>query len=200
MDHLRYAHLPEAEQQRVFLDITWADPVISAALVAAHSLALPDWLLVSGALYNTVWNCLTGRQPGHGINDIDLFYFDDTDISYEAEDAVIRRAAPAFAHLPLEVEIRNQACVHLWYPQKFGRQCPQYLNSAHSVAYFASKTHAVGVWLARDESLELVAPFGVAPIFQFRIVPNRAMDNRVTHEQKGQRALGCWPELAPEPW
>ena len=79
MDHLRYAHLPEAEQQRVFLDIIWADPVIRAALVAARDLDLPDWLLVSGVLYNTVWNRLTGRQPGHGINDIDLFYFDDTE-------------------------------------------------------------------------------------------------------------------------
>ncbi|MBO6724607.1 MAG: nucleotidyltransferase family protein [Rhizobiaceae bacterium] len=200
MDHLRYASHPEAEQQRVFLDIIWADPLIRAALVAARGLELPDWLIVSGALYNTVWNHLTGRQPDHGINDIDLFYFDGSDLSYEAEDAVIRRAAPAFAHLPVEVEIRNQARVHLWYPEKFGRQCPQYLSSAHSVEYFASKTHAVGVRLGNDDRLELVAPFGVRPIFQFRMVPNRALDNRATHEKKSARAKSCWPELTLEPW
>ena len=189
MYHLRYVGLPDAEQRRIFLELVWADPVIRAALVAARDLALPDWLIVSGVLYNAVWNALTGRQPGYGTKDIDLFYFDDGDLSYEAEDAVILHAAPAFAHLPLPVEIRNQARVHLWAPAKFGRPCPQYLSSAHSVAHFASKTHAVGVRLDEDDGLELVAPFGVADILSFRLTPNRTLNNRATHEEKGLRAL-----------
>ncbi|MBO6717084.1 MAG: nucleotidyltransferase family protein [Rhizobiaceae bacterium] len=200
MDCLRYAGLPDGEQRRVFLDIVWNDPTVRAALVAARELDLPDWLIVSGVLYNTVWNTLTGRSGGHGINDIDIFYFDDRDVSYEAEDAVIRRAEPFFADLPLPVEIRNQARVHLWYPGKFGRQCPQYRSSAHSVEYFASQAHAVGVRLLPDDRLELVAPFGLDGIFAFWIFPNRAMDNRTTHEAKGARAKACWPELSIEPW
>jgi hypothetical protein len=200
MDHLRYAGLPDAEQKRLFLDIVWADRNVRAALVATRALALPDWLIVSGALYNAAWNALTGREPGYGTKDIDLFYFDDADLSYEAEDAVITRAAPAFAHLPLPVEIRNQARVHLWAPAKFGRPCPQYLSSTHSVAHFASKTHAVGVRLLENDGLELVAPFGVSDIFAFRITPNHAVDNRLTHEQKGARAIVTWPEVTVEPW
>jgi uncharacterized protein len=200
MNHLRYANLPDAEQKRLFLDIVWADPVVRAALVAACDLALPDWLIVSGVLYNAVWNALTGRPPGYGTKDIDLFYFGDIDLSYEAEDAVITRAAPAFAHLPLPVEIRNQARVHLWAPAKFGRPCPQYLSSTHSVGHFASKTHAVGVRLRDDDRLDLVAPFGLADIFFFRLTPNRTLDNRVTHERKGLRASATWPEVTVEPW
>ena len=200
MDHLRFADLPDAEQKRHFLDIVWADPIIRAALVAARGLDLPDWLIVSGVLYNAVWNVLTGRAPGYGTNDIDLFYFDDRDLSYEAEDAVITRVTPAFAHLPLPVEIRNQARVHLWAPAKFGRPCPQYLSSTHSVSHFASKTHAVGIRLFEDDHLELVAPFGLADIFSFRLTPNRTLDNRATHEAKGARALVTWPEVTVEPW
>jgi hypothetical protein len=199
-DHLRYASLPDADQRRIFLDIVSADPVVRAALVAAHDTALPDWLIVSGVLYNSVWNALTGRPPGYGTKDIDLFYFDSTDLSYDAEDVVISRSAPRFAGLPLPVEIRNQARVHLWYPQKYGSPCPQYSNAAHSVAYFASKTHAVGVRLSADASLELVAPFGVADIFAFRITPNHALDNRVTHERKGARAKAMWPQIIVEAW
>ena len=47
--------------------------------------------------------------------------FDGSDLSYEAEDAVIRRVKAAFDE-PLRsmVEVRNQARVHLWFEAKFG--------------------------------------------------------------------------------
>lgn len=198
--HLRYAGLSDSEQRRTFLDIVLADPIVSATIAAACELDLPDWLVVSGVLYNAVWNALTGRPPGHGTKDIDLFYFDDTDLSYAAEDAVIRRAEPHFTHLPLPVEIRNQARVHLWYPQKFGRICPRYRDSAHSLAYFASTTHAVGLRVEADGMPVLVAPFGLEPVFAFRVVPNHSLDNEATHLEKGVRAKRMWPEVTVEPW
>lgn len=198
--HLRHAGRPPCEQESAFREIVQADPLVHAALVAARALDLPDWRIVSGALYNTVWNHLTGRPSGHGIKDVDLFYFDDADLSWEAEDRVIRSAAPVFAHLPVPVEIRNQARVHLWYPEKFGRSCPRYESSAHAIGCFASKTHAVGVRLMPDGSLDLVAPFGLDDIFSFRVTPNHALDNRTTHEAKGARAASNWPEVTVLPW
>lgn len=145
MHHLRYSGLPFEEQRAAFLAIVASDPLLSETLARVRALALPDWLVVSGALYNSVWNHLTGKPPGYGIKDVDLFYFDDADLSYEAEDAVIRRAAKQLQGLALPVEVRNQARVHLWYPAKFGRECPRYTSASESVSYFASKTHAVGV-------------------------------------------------------
>ena len=161
MDHLRYAGLPLEEQRRVFLDIVWADPLIRDALTRARRFGLPDWRIVSGALYNSVWNVLTTRPSGYGIKDIDLFYFDATDLSYEAENDVIEAGATIFSDTPVPVEIRNQARVHLWFPAKFGRSCPRYASSDHSIEHFASKTHAVGVRLCADDALDLVAPFGL---------------------------------------
>ncbi|WP_296737754.1 nucleotidyltransferase family protein [Mesorhizobium sp.] len=200
MDHLRYSGLSFEDQRAAFLAIVTGDPVLGQTLERVRELALPDWLVVSGALYNSVWNHLTGKPPGYGIKDVDLFYFDDTDLSYEAEDTVIRRAAEHFEGLPLPVEVRNQARVHLWYPVKFGRECPQYRNSSESVSYFASKTHAVGVRYSRDGQLDLVAPFGLDDVFSFRITPNRALDNQRTHEAKGARARECWAEISVVPW
>jgi hypothetical protein len=198
--HLRWSGASTEAQRTAFIDIVLADPIVRSALEIARSVDLPDWLIVSGALYNTVWNHLTGRPSGYGIKDIDLFYFDDGDLSWEAEDQVIRSAAPAFAHLPLPVEIRNQARVHLWYAEKFGRPCPRYENSAHSIAYFASMTHAVGVRLGPDERLDLIAPFGLDDVFSFRMTPNHALDNRETHEAKAARAKAHWPEVSIVPW
>ncbi len=200
MNHLRYSGLPFEEQRAAFLAIVAADPLLAETLARVRALALPDWLVVSGALYNSVWNHLTGKPPGYGIKDVDLFYFDDSDLSYEAEDAVIRRAARHFERLPLPVEVRNQARVHLWYPEKFGQECPRYASASESVSYFASKTHAVGVRYGRDGALEVVAPFGLDDIFSFRIAPNRVLDNQRTHEMKGRRARECWPEITVVPW
>jgi hypothetical protein len=63
---------------------------------------------------------LTGRPLDYGIKDYDLGYFDGSDLSYEVEDAVIRRVKAAFDE-PLRsmVEVRNQASVHLWFETKF---------------------------------------------------------------------------------
>lgn len=199
MDHLRYSGLPFAAQRAAFLDIVSQEPLIREALARARSLALPDWLIVSGALYNSIWNHLTGKPSGYGIKDVDLFYFDESDLSYEAEDSAIARAASVFTGPP-PVEVRNQARVHLWYPIKFGRSCPRYSSSSESVRYFASKTHAVGVRYDDDGQLELVAPFGLDDIFSFRITPNRVMDNQQTHEAKGARAQANWPEITVVPW
>ena len=200
MDHLRYSGQPFETQRAVFLDIVSGDALIHETLVRARNLGLPDWLIVSGALYNSVWNQLTGKFSGYGIKDVDLFYFDDSDLSYEAEDRMIAGAAAVFAGLPLPIEVRNQARVHLWYPKKFGRSCPRYTSSSHSLRFFASRTHAVGVRYGADGQLELVAPFGLDDIFSFRITPNRVMDNQQTHEAKGARAKENWPEISVVDW
>ena len=187
-NHLRYAGRSFAEQRAALVEIISADPVVHAALIKARTIDLPDWLMVSGALYNAVWNNLTGKPSGFGTKDIDLFYFDASDLSYEAEDAVIARAATHFAGLPLPVEVRNQARVHLWFEQRFGHPYPRLGSSADALTLFASTTHAVGVRLHADGKFDVVAPFGLDDIFSFRIVPNRAIDNRATHEEKAARA------------
>ncbi|TIX38351.1 MAG: nucleotidyltransferase family protein [Mesorhizobium sp.] len=200
MDHLRYSGLSFETQRTAFLDIVSQDALIHEALVRARGLDLPDWLVVSGALYNSVWNHLTGKPSGHGIRDVDLFYFDESDLSYEAEDTVIRRAAEHFEGLALPVEVRNQARVHLWFEARFGGSYPRLSSSAEALCYFASKTHAVSVRFGNHGQLELVAPFGLDDIFSFRITPNRALDNRQTHETKGARARENWPEISVVPW
>ena len=95
-------------------EIVRTGPTLMAVLTTARELDLPDWLIFSGAVYQRVLNSLTGRDLDYGIKDYDLGYHDASDISYEAEDAVIRRVAAAYRP-PLDalVEVRNQARVHL---------------------------------------------------------------------------------------
>ncbi|HEY8575971.1 MAG TPA: nucleotidyltransferase family protein [Devosia sp.] len=199
-DHLRFAGANNAAQCEALRTLVLSSPLLGSVLERARDLDLPDWWVVSGALYNTVWNALTGRSLNNGIKDVDLFYWDGTNLSYEAEDAVIKRGAEIFSGLPLPVEIRNQARVHLWYQDHFGTPYAPLQSSCEAIDRFASKTHSVGVRLGGDGTLSIYAPFGLDDLFSFRITPNRCSDNRTTHETKGRRAMSVWPEITVEPW
>ncbi len=163
-------------------------------LRTARDLALPDWLLFSGAVYQRVLNDRTGRDLDYGIKDYDLGYF-DPDTSYEAEDAVIRRVAAA-CQPPLRemVEVRNQARVHLWFEDKFAEAYAPLAHSAEALERFVSPLFAVGVRLEPDDTLTVVAPFGLEDLFALRMRPN---PRRPTEgfDRTAASALARWPEI-----
>jgi len=198
MTHLRYANKSDALQRDTLIDITRASPKLMQALRTARNLNPPDWWIVSGAIYNQVWNHLTGRPDLFGVKDIDLFYF-DRDTSYEAEDRIIQTATSLFATDP-PIEIRNQARVHLWYEQHFGENYSALENCQQAIDRFASKTHSVGMRLRDDDSIDIYAPFGLNDIFSFLVTPNTTRNNRQTHERKSARQIQLWPELKIVPW
>ena len=47
---------------------------------------------------------------------------------------------------------------------------------------------------------EFLAPFGLEPVFDMRIVPNTRTLNRDTHERKGARCRELWPQVTVDPW
>jgi hypothetical protein len=113
---------------------------------------------------------------------------------------VIKACDARFAHLPLPIQVRNQARVHLWFEAKFGSPFTPLCSAGEMLGRYASKTHAVGARLDADGAMEIVAPFGLDDLFSFRMVPNPVLDNRVSHTNKGARAKAIWPELTVIPW
>ena len=93
-------------------------------------IGLPDTWLVAGCIAQTIWN-LGCRQPAEfGIKDIDLIYFDEQDLSFEAEVGHETRVRGLFRHLPIKLDVKNEARVHLWYEKRFGYPIKPYLSSA----------------------------------------------------------------------
>src|ERR1700730_17254926 len=163
----------ESELRKRLTAILRTTPPLMRVLSVARHLNLPDWLVFTGAVYQPVLNHLTGRPLDYGIKDYDLGYFDASDLSYDAEDAVIRRVKANFDE-PLRsmVEVRNQARVHLWFEAKFGESYTPLSCTAEALERFASATFAVGVRLESDDRLHIVAPFGLANLFALRLRPN----------------------------
>jgi hypothetical protein len=179
--------------------IVRAAPSLMHVLATARDLELPDWLLFSGAVYQRVLNRLTGRDPDYGVKDYDLGYYDASDISYEAEDVVIRRVAAAFEP-PLRelVEVRNQARVHLWFEGKFGEPYAPLGCTGEALSRFVSPLFAVGVRLEPDDRLTITAPFGLGDLFALRLRPN---PHRRTNgfARTAASAAARWPEIKVEP-
>ena len=175
-----------------------ATPPLMRVLTVARRLCLPDWLVFSGAVYQPVLNHLTGRPLDYGIKDYDLAYFDASDLSYEAEDAVIRRVSDAFDE-PVRsmLQVRNQARVHLWFETKFAEQYPPLSCTAEALERFASATFAVGVRLEADDRLHIVAPFGLADLFALRLVPNPCR-KAVGFARASADVRRRWPEVVIE--
>ncbi len=191
---------PVPEQLCRFESIVRSDPDLMRLLASIRGLALPQWRLVAGCLYQTVWNVLTRRSRGTGIKDYDLIYFDDRDLSWTAEDRVIGRVAAATQGCAGPVEARNQARVHLWFESRFGSPYPPLDSADEALCRYASVVHAVGVRLEDDDRLDTVAPFGLDDLFAMVIRPNYALDNAVSHTKKAQRAQVIWPEVTVLPW
>ena len=177
-------------------DIVRADPGLMHVLTTVRGLGLDDWRVFSGAVYQSVWNAVTGRPAGYGIRDYDLGYF-DPDVSWEAEDAVIKRVAAAFEP-PFSdmVEVRNQARVHLWFEGKFGEPYEALTGTDEALARFVAPAFAVGVRLEEDETISVAAPFGLEDVFSLTLRPN---PNRPLARGWGRAvasATARWPELS----
>lgn len=169
-------------------------------LERATRLDAPDWYLTAGCLFQTVWNVVTGRPPTEGIKDYDLFYFDADDLSWGAEDRVIRRGRNVFTGLPAEAEVRNEARVHVWYEEKFGVPCEPFTSTEDAVDSFAATACCLGVRLERDRSWRIYAPYGVSDVFDLVLRPNPVLAPRHVYETKARRWKQQWPELTVLPW
>ena len=97
---MRVGQLPVDEQLAHLRAALQENATLIDVLARAAAMDLPGWYLVAGCLYQTVWNVVTGQPPEAGILDYDLAYFDDSDLSWEAEDKVIRAGNAVFAGVP----------------------------------------------------------------------------------------------------
>jgi hypothetical protein len=187
-------------RQVEFVSVVRTNPIVAEVLRRAPQLGLSGWYLTAGGLFQTVWNHLADRDLGAGIRDYDFFYFDDTDLSYAAENDVIETAADVFADLGVDVEVRNQARVHLWYEQHFGATLAPYRSSEDAIDHFVSTTCCFGITVDSHGMDRVYAPHGFEDLFAGIVRPNPRLPMRHVYEAKAARWTTEWPNLTVLPW
>ena len=141
---------------------------LMAALKSVHDLGLPDSYIAAGAIRDTVWNYLHGYPTTLHQRDIDVVYFDASDMEGKLEkssEEILKAELPN-----LRWEVVNQARAHL-FKQVRGVRRPPVGSSRESIAYWSETATCVGVRLEDDGSLTVCAPHGLDDLMNLAVRP-----------------------------
>ena len=177
-----------------FIAAALSNPFNRTILERLPKLALGETWLVAGCLFQSYWNILAGQPATDQINDYDIFYFDAQDLSYEAEDKIIKSSGTLFQDLPIKIEIRNQARVPLWFKEKFGTDFPTLQRARDSIDLFLIEGSCVGLSPQGNE-LVLYAPYGLDDIEAGLLRPNPHTPNPTRFAAKALSYQKRWPWL-----
>jgi len=161
-----------------------------AILDCWERLALPDGWLVAGCLFQTIWNLQAGQPAEANIKDYDLFYFDPTDLSEAAERKMQAHVESALGEQGIVVEVSNQARVHLWYAQYFGKPCPALQSACDGIDRFLIPATCVGITPER-----LHAPNGLQALYDGMLEMNPLTPHQALFESKAASYQARWPRL-----
>jgi hypothetical protein len=192
----------EAALSRRFVTEALQNPHNAALLERLPFLGLPDVWLVAGCLFQTVWNLQTGLAPTARIKDYDVFYFDASDLSEDAEQAVQARVTALFSDLPITVEAKNQARVHLWYERWFGYPYAPLQSARNGIERFLVPCTCVGLQPAPDcggKPPTLYAPYGLDELYAGLLRPNPACPHLPLFQAKAASYLERWTWLTIKP-
>jgi hypothetical protein len=170
--------------------IVRADPWRMSVLRAVRALDLPDWAVGAGFVRNAVWDRLhrfaaaTTRAPG----DVDVLYFDPGDCARARETAIEARLAAAMPGVPWSV--RNQARMH-----RRNGDAP-YRDTEDALRYWLETATCVAVRLEPDDTLTVIAPYGLDDLLGLRSGPTPR--GRARHEiYRARMRAKNWPARWP---
>jgi hypothetical protein len=181
----------EHELTKIIRDTSW----LYRALVAARSLDLQDWCIGAGAVRNAVWDALHDYRAPSPLADIDVAYFDASDVSQEHDDALQCQLVSREADLPWEVT--NQAGVHRWFEQVFGNSVEPLGSLQEAVASWPETATSVAVTLTAEGRLDVIAPLGLDDLFGMvvRRNPRRVSVETYRKRTDEKRYADRWPRV-----
>jgi uncharacterized protein len=154
----------------------------------------------AGVIAQTVWNYLFGNDLAFGIDDVDIVYFNNEDLSWSSEFKVIESLSLRLRHIPLYMDIKNQARVHLWYKEKFGYEISQITSIWDAIDRWPTTATAIGVKLNNLNEIEVYSSFGLDDLFSGTIRANKKQITPEIYNDKVNKWLKKWPALKIVPW
>ena len=132
-------------------------------LRTARELDLPDWWICAGFVRSKIWDVLHGFSERTRIPDIDVIYFDQTNLDESVEKRLEKELHSRLPAIPWSV--KNQARMHVI------NNFPPYLSSVDAISKFPETVTALGVKLDDDDNLILTAPFGIRDVLKMEVNP-----------------------------
>ena len=186
------------ELERQLVNLVRQTPWFTEALRAVRDLNLQSWCIGAGAVRNLVWDHLHGFASPSQLPDIDVAYFDASDVSPEHD---LRLQLLLEARRPgVPWEVTNQAGVHHWFEAHFGHAVDPLGSLEEAIASWPEYATAVGVCLLPDGSFRVIAPYGLGDLFGMVVRRNPARVDVATYRQRVEqkRYNARWPHVRVE--
>jgi hypothetical protein len=179
--------------------IIMSNEILKDTLEKAGKMGLKNYYIGAGCIAQTVWNHQMKLELTNGISDIDFVYYDNHDLSLEAEKSIIENINKSFIQCPIILDIKNQARVHLWYKDHFGYDIKPYNSIEDAINKWPTTATSIGVRL-ENESFKIYAPFGLNDLFCMIVRANKAQITEEIYLQKVNKWKTKWPALTIIPW
>lgn len=185
-------------QRQLLFSILQKNSLLFEIIRGAPEIGLDDYYIGAGCICQTVWNYQNGFDLMYGISDVDFVYF-DVDTGYEKEDIVIRQIEQRFSHLPVVIDVKNQARVHLWYQKHYGYELLPYESLEHAINSWPTTSTSIGIKLINDK-LVVYAPFGLNDMFGQIVRANKTQITKDFYLQKCAKWSKKWFTLQIMEW
>lgn len=166
------------EQNETFIKIIKQNSDLVTILDYIYELKLPNFYIAAGSVFQTIWNYYDNKPLNFGIKDIDIIYYDPINLSKESEQKLEKTIENYLkkAGLNYELDIHNEARMHLWKKDNENKNIDQYKNSEDAIDQWIATVHAIGITKENNE-IKVYAPYGLSDIFSKTIRPIKHKNN-----------------------
>lgn len=166
------------KQCHKFMSILEENKDLMIILDYLAKLNLPNFYIAAGSIFQTIWNYYDNRPLNYGIKDIDIIYYDKDNLTKEVEQKLENQIIDFLKqqNLNYEVDIHNEARMHLWKKENENKDIDQYQNSEDAIAKWIATVHAIGITKEKGQ-IKVYAPYGLSDIFSRTIRPIKHKGN-----------------------
>ncbi|WP_404451577.1 nucleotidyltransferase family protein [Virgibacillus necropolis] len=151
------------ENKADIIQSIYDDEWMMDVLVTARSLNLPDWWICAGFVRSKVWDVIHGFGVRKATQDVDVVYFDQTNIDETEEKRLDKRLHKARPDIPWSV--KNEARMHV------RNNTSPYTSAEDAIAKFPETVTSIGVTLDKNNQLLLTTPHGIDDILNMSVRP-----------------------------
>jgi len=132
-------------------------------LETAKSLSLPDWWVCAGFVRAKIWDVLHGFVNRTPLPDVDVIYFDNSNLDEEVEKRLEEKLRSMDPSIPWSV--KNEARMH------FANNIPPYSSAVDAISKFPETATALGLSIDERNQIILAAPCGIEDVVNLVVKP-----------------------------
>ena len=189
----------ESRLRQRLLDIVLNNAPLMLALRAANQIGLASWAIGAGAIRSLVWDHLHGFTTPTAVADWDFIYFDPSPSPALDEAHIQKRllmACPEF-----NWDVVNQATVHQWVSKQNEIAVSPFTCLKEGIASWPETATCVAVSINQAGELVIIAPLGLADLFDMRLRFNSRCISVNAYRQRilSKRLDQIWPKVKTIP-